>query len=308
MKTKINLTLIALFFMGLNADAQLLGKLKKRAQEKGLVTREVSYDTTENAKNRTASSGEKELVINSAKDFFTTDVVMKLYYETNAVIHTQYFDADVIAMRTEFPDPSKKPMYHDSKGYAYGYDETERTYEKMKLMSSGMTGFMTAGMITKYYKLPPEPYFDAFQKLEEKDITLNFLVLEMAFIYKPSDFEDDSYYTPSKIKCNNSNNCIRFSYNDPQYPGSYIQFDEKGRLSVLYINTINPEVKKEDHPTGKFVYTYQNVSVKLPDAIEQSMIPGPFGKMLNLERGLEPWKYNEKDKKKKDKKKDNNEN
>ena len=72
MKTKINLTLIALFFMGLNAEAQLMEKLKKRAQEKGLVTREVSYDTTENAKNRTASNGEEELVINSAKDFFTT--------------------------------------------------------------------------------------------------------------------------------------------------------------------------------------------------------------------------------------------
>ena len=117
MKTKINLTLIAVFFMGLNAEAQLLEKLKKRAQEKGMVTREVSYDTTENAKNRTASSGEEELVINSAKDFFTTDVVMKLYYETDAVIQTEYFDADNIAMRTEFPDPTTKPLFNDSRRF-----------------------------------------------------------------------------------------------------------------------------------------------------------------------------------------------
>ncbi len=301
MKTKINLTLIALFFMGLNAEAQLMEKLKKRAQEKGLVTREVSYDTTENAKNRTASNGEEELVINSAKDFFTTDVVMKLYYETGAVIQTEYFDADAIAMRTEFPDPAKKPLFNDSKGFFYAYNETEGTYEKSKLLSSSGMGFMTAGMIPQAYKLPPEPYLDAYQKLEEKDINLNFLVLEMAFIYKPGDFEDDSYYIPSKTKCNNSENCTKFSYNDPEYPGSYIQFDDQGRLSELYIRTTNPEVKKEDHPTGKFVYTYQDVSVKLPDAKEQSMIPGPFGKMLNLERGLEPWKYN-----KNDKKKDNN--
>ena len=161
---------------------------------------------------------------------------------------------------------------------------------------------MTASMIPKAYKLPPEPYLDAYEKLEEKDITLNFLLLEMAFIYKPGDFEDDSYYIPSKTRCNNSENCTKFKYNDPEYPGSYIQFDDQGRLSELYIHTTNPEVKKEDHPTGKFVYTYQKVSVKLPDAVEKSMLPGPL-KMLNLERGLEPWKYNEKDKKE-----DNNDN
>lgn len=298
MKTKITLTLIALFFMGLNAEAQLFEKLKEKAQEKGLITRKVSYDSTENAKNRTASNRDEELVINSAKDFFTTDVVMKLYYDTKAVIHTQYFDADNIAMRTEFPDPSKKPLFHDSEGFAYAYNEKAGSYEKSKLLSSGGIGFMTASMIPKFYKLPPNPYLEAFGKLQEKDIVLNFLILEMAFIYKPGDFEDDSYYTPSKIKCNNSVNCIRYSYNDPEYPGSYIQFDDKGRLSELYINTINPEIKKEDHPTGKFVYTYQDVSVKLPKAIKKSMIPGPFGKMFNLERGLEPWKHNKNDKKK----------
>ena len=36
MKTKINLTLIALFFMGLNAEAQLMEKLKKELKKKDL--------------------------------------------------------------------------------------------------------------------------------------------------------------------------------------------------------------------------------------------------------------------------------
>ena len=297
--TKYTVTIIvAMLLFGFNTQAQLLDKLKERAKEKGLETREVSYNKSENEVNRNSSSEVEELVINTAKDFFNQDVVMKLYYETNAVIHTQYFDADAIAMRTEFPDNSKKPVFHDSKGYAYAYNEKVRGYEKTKLLSSGMMGFMTAGMVPEFYKLPAEPYLDAFSTLEEKEIGLNFLILELAFIYKPSHFEDDSNYVAIQATCNNSDNCIKFKYNDPEYPGSYIQFDSQGRLSELYINTIRPDVKKEDHPTGKFVYTYKDCSVTLPVAEEQSMIPGPLGKMLNLERGLEPWKHNKKDKQK----------
>jgi len=297
MKNRI-LFMLVFLMISVQAQAQLLDKLKQRAKEKGLETREVSFDTTGNEKNRTTSFEEEELVINSGKDFFNKDIVMKLYYETSAVIHTQYFDADVIAMRTEFPEKGKKPMFHDREGFAYAYNEKIGSYEKMKLLSSGGMGFMTAGMIPQYYKLPAEPYLEAFGKLEEKDIALNFLILEMAFIYKPSHFEDDSNYTPIKTTCNNSDNCKKFKYNDPEYPGSYIMFDDEGRLTELYINTIRSDIKEEDHPTGKFVYSYTDCSVKLPDAVEQSMMPGPFGKMLNLERGLEPWKYNKKDKQK----------
>ena len=299
MKTKINIIAAVLLLVGLNAEAQLLEKLKKRAEEKGRTTRDVSFDSTENAKNRMAPGEKEEFVINTAKDFFTSDIVMRLYYKTDAVIHTQYFDHDNIAMRTELADPSKKPLYHDSIGYIYSYNEKTLGYEKSKLMSSGGMGFMTAGLIPQYYKLPPEPYLDAYGKLQEKEIALNFLILELAFIYKPGDFENDPYYKPSRTRWNNLDSCIKFSYDDPEYPGSYIVFDKKGRLIELYINTIRPDIKEEDHPTGKFIYAYQNVDVKLPKAKEQKMIPGPLGEMLNLERGLEPWKYNKNDKKKK---------
>jgi hypothetical protein len=297
MKLKLIILLSIFLVSGYSTKAQLLDKLKERAKEKGYQTRDVSFDSTDNAKNRTSSNEAEELVINSAKDFFTTDVIMKLYYETNAVISTQYFDADVIAMRTEFPDPTQKPLFQDRKGLMYAYNEKEKVYEKASIAPSSYMGFMMAGMIPKYYKLPAEPYLEAFGKLQEKDITLSFLALELAFVYKPSDFEDDSYYTPSKTKCNTSNNCTKFSYNDPEYPGSYILFDDQGRLSELYTHTTNPELGEEDHPTGKFVYTYKDVTVKLPDAVEKSMMPEPF-KMLKLERGLEPWKYNKKDKQK----------
>ncbi len=297
---KLKLTIVSFFMIlsGLNTQAQLLEKLKQRAQEKGLETRDVSFDTTDNAKNRATSFETEELAINSARDFFTSDVVMKLYHDSDAVVQIQYFDAETIAMRTKAPGNSEKPLYQDSKGYIYGYNDKIGSYEKRTLMSSGMMGFMMAGMVPKYYKLPPEPYLDAFGKLEEKEITISFLILELAFIYKPIHFEDYPYYIPSKIKCKQSDNCIKYTYNDPEYPGSYIQFDEQGKLSELYINTINPEVKKEDHPTGKFVYSYESVNVKLPDAIEQSMVPGPLGKLIPLEKGLEPWKNNKKDKQK----------
>lgn len=299
MKIKYLILILTLFYSGINLHAQLLEKLKERAKEKGLETKEVSYDSTDNAKYRNTSYEEEELVINSAKDFFTTDVVMELYHETNDIVHTQFFDAETIAMRTEFPGNTEKPLFQDRKGFIYGYNDEAASYEKRTLVSSGMMGFMMAGMIPQAYKLPADPYLEAFQALEEKEIAISFLVLELAFVYKPSHFQDDPYYIPSKTTCNNSNSCIKFSYNDSEYSGSYILFDNKGRLSELYINTTNPKVKEEDHPTGKFAYIYKNVNVVLPDAIEKSMIPGPLDKMLNLERGLEPWKHNKKDEKKK---------
>ncbi|WOD43807.1 hypothetical protein [Hwangdonia lutea] len=297
MKPKLIL-IVLLLFSGLQTQAQLLDELKKRAKEKGYETREVSLDTSDNAKYRTTSYEAEELVINSAKDFFTTDLIMKLYHDSDAVVHTQYFDAETIAMRTEVAGNSEKPLFQDRKGFIYGYNTEIGQYEKRTLASSGMLGFMMAGMIPQAYKLPQEPYLEAFQALEEKDLALSFMVLEMAFIYKPHHFKDNDYYTETKTKCNGSDNCTKFSYNDAEYPGSYILFDNQERLTELYINTINPQIKEEDHPTGKFVFSYENVNVKLPDAVEKSLMPGPLGKLIPLEKGLEPWKHNKKDKQK----------
>lgn len=295
MKTNLIIITVLLFGLGFNAHAQILDELKKRAQEKGLETREVSLDTTDNEKNRTKTFEEEELRVNSAKDFFNTDVKMAMYDENGQYIQTLFFDADVIAMRVE-SETQPKPLYQDSAGMMYAYNESEGNYEKASILPSSSMGFMMAGMIPKAYKLPPEPYLEAFSALQELDLSISYLVLELAFIYKPYHFTEDDYYIPEKVSCNGSNNCTRFNYNDLNYKGSYIEFDDKGRLSELYINAIKPEIGEESS-SGKFIYTYENCSVKLPDAIEQSMIPGPLGKMLNLERGLEPWKHNKKDKK-----------
>ncbi|MFC4721381.1 hypothetical protein ACFO5O_03535 [Geojedonia litorea] len=295
MKTKI-LLLSALFLLiGFEAEAQLLDKLKQRAKEKGLETREVSFDSTA-YNNDNNYNNIQEVELETLRDFFTTDVIMALYNKDGQQVQTSFFDADVIAMRTK-QEGNPNPIYHDTKGMLYGFNVEEGHYEKMSILPASSMGFMMAGMTTQAYKLPPEPYYEAFEFLSEKDIALNFIVLELAFIYKPEHFEDDDNYTLQNITFPDV--CKRFNYNDPEYQGSYIQFDEKGRLVEFNINSTNPQFTDDSkNSSGKFVYSYQECHVQLPEAIEQSMVPGPLGKMLNLERGLEPWKHNKKDKQK----------
>jgi hypothetical protein len=223
---------------------------------------------------------------------------MALYNKEGKLIQTSFFDADLIAMRTvQVINPN--PIYHDKKGMFYGYNDNEGRYEKMSILPASSMGFMMAGMTTSVYKLPPEPYYEAFTFLSEKDIALNFIVLELAFIYKPQHFMDDDLYSPENVTCNGIEKCVRFNYTDSQYEGSYIQFDAKGRLVEFNINSTSTQFSDDTkNSSGKFVYSYQECHVELPDAVEQSMIPGPLGKMLNLERGLEPAKHNKKDKQK----------
>ncbi len=288
--------LILLFiFSSVVANGQLLEKLKERAKEKGIETSdEVTYDISAYDPDMDVSDGDdyEELELKSASDFYNKDVVMALYDYDGQLTHTSYFDAEVIAMRTELANGTK-PAYHDDKGRFYGYNKDENQYESMVILPSSSMGFMVAGMTSQMYKLPHQPYFDALKALDKVGSGLNFLVLEMAFVYKPEHFGDE-YYSPVKVSCNGSGDCTRFVYNDPEYPGSYIQFDERGRLDEFYINSTNDAFK--DNPSGKFVFTYKECTVELPDAVEQSMVPGPLNKILNLERGLEPWKHNKKDK------------
>lgn len=284
-----------LLFSGLVANAQLMEKLKQRAKEKGIETSdEVKYDINAYDPDMDISSGEdyEELELETASDFYNEDVIMALYDYNGQLKQTSYFDADVIVMRTE-PADGTKPVYHDDKGRVYAYNNNENQYEDIVLLPSSSMGFMVAGLTTQLYKLPHEPYFDAMQALEKLGSGLNFLVLEMAFIYKPEHFTSD-YYISEKVACNGSSECVRFNYNDLEYSGSYIQFDDQGRLIEFYINSTSGAF--EDNPSGKFVFTYKDCTVELPDSVERSMIPGPLNKLLNLERGLEPWKHNKKDK------------
>lgn len=296
MNNRSTILILLFLFTGTVASAQLMEKLKQRAKEKGIETSdEVSYDITAYDPNMETGDDERfeELDLKSVQDFYNEDVVMALFDSEGRLVQTAYFDAETIAMRTEVNDGSPKPLFHDDKGKVYAYNDIDGQYENMEILPSSSMGFMVAGLTTQMYKLPPEPYFEAMSALEEAGSGLNFLVLEMAFIYKPSHFGGDDY-AMEKVSCNGSSDCVRFNYKDPEYPGSYIQFDAQGRLNEFYINSTNEAFK--DNPAGKFVFKYESCSVKLPDSVERSMIPGPLNKFLKLERGLEPWKHNKKDK------------
>jgi len=296
MKAKLFITIFIFFFAGFNSgQAQLLEKLKQRAKEKGLETREVSYDSTSYDASKDHSD-EEDFAIESASDFFTNDVVMDMYNKDGYLVQTSYFDAETIAMRTE-NGVNPKPIYHDRKGFFYGYNGDTARYEKVSILPASSMGFMTAGLTTQVYKLPQEPYFQAFEELSKMDIALNFMVLEMAFVYNPEHFEDDDNYRLQSVPCF-PNVCKRFYYTDPEYKDSYIQFDNDGRLVEFYINSTNQQLTDNKNPSGKFVYRYDECNVQLPDAVEQSMMPGPLGKIIDLQKGLEPWKYNKKDKQK----------
>lgn len=273
-------------------SAQLLDKLKQRAKERGMETRKVSYDST--AYDPNAVVYEEELVIKSANDFYNKDVVM-LLYNNGTLMQTSYFDAETMSMRTEQVG-NPHSFYHDDSGRFYAFNSEKGHYETMKLAPSSTMGFMTAGMTTQFYKIPHEPYFNALKALDAIGSGLNFLVLEMAFIYEANHFRNNDYYIERMVACNGSNKCVRFSYNDPEYNGSYIQFDDQDRINELYI--ISSSSQAQNNPTGKFVFTYKDCSVQIPNAVEQSAIPGPLGKILPIEKGLEPWKYNKTDKQK----------
>ena len=287
-------------------EAQLLEKLKERAKEKGLETREVSYDSSANEANRNSSSEVEELVLNTAHDFFNKDVILKMIDENGTLVQTLLFDKEVIAMRVEQGN-EPNPMFMDLKGYMYAFNVSEGYYEKASILPPSLMGFMMAGMIPQFCNLPPEPYLEAFRALTDIDSGLNFMMLELAFIYKPIHFTDNENYTPENVKCNGASDCIRFNYNDPEYKESFIQFDNQERLSILNIKTTKTfgngqkdsnASKTQEPSSGQYVFTYQDCSVKLPEAVELSMIPGPLGKLIPLEKGLEPWKHNKKDKQK----------
>ena len=296
MKIKFVFMSFCCLILALNANAQLLDKLKERAKQKGLETRKVSYDSSQ-VNIDTIYVEEKE--IKSTEDFFTMDVVMKLYDENGGWVQTANFDKEVIAMRTE-TKVSSKPVYHDKQGKFYAFNEEENQYESISLLPPSSMGFMMAGMIPQFYQLPQTPYLEAFEALSKLDVAISFYALELCFIYKPQHFEEDpDLYIKSSIPCG-SGECTKFSYIDSDYKGSYILFDSRGKLREFYIKTSRQQTYGDDkNQTGKFVYSYKPVTVQLPDAVEQSLVPGPLGKIIPLEKGLEPWKHNKKDKKNK---------
>ena len=311
MKTK--LIILVIFFIAFSniTEAQLLKKLKNTAEkavEKTLInkTDEKVSEAAENKIDDITSGGKatqnpagsenivyanpsKEIKTEAKRAFYTHDVVVKTFDKEKQAYTTSYFDANEIAMKSNWNDQNTgnpKTSYIDSEGYFISYNESKNRYEKSNMLSSGVMGMMTPNMMISGYKLPPGPFWEASGKLNEQGLNLNtFMFIEFAFVYKPEHFRDDMYindYTESSETYRGNSGCTKFSINEPEYSGSYILFDNMDRLAE-----INVKMKNDANfgsGEGKLEFFYEPCEVKLPAATEVKQ-PGQDLLMKGLSPG-----------------------
>ena len=272
------------------SSAQILKKLKKQVEK---TTEKVLLKKTEQQTEKTVEGSIDEITGNDKKtsdeevkdptgyskgknearllnteakrSFYTSDVIVKTS-DSKGKGSEYYFDSDEIAARGMAPN-SDKPIFIDSEGFQYGYNESERRWEKTGLMRSDAMSFMMPMMSTGILKLPSQPTLDASKKLKEQGLNMNtFQIVEWAFIYKPEHFRLEDY-EETTAPCPDGGTCPKFLYTDPEYKGSWVLFDSQGRLSEIYANVNNDQAQGD----GSYKFFYQPVSVSLPDAVEVKM-------------------------------------
>jgi hypothetical protein len=312
MKTKLFLVSLTLLISGVNVEAQILKKLKKKVEQ---TTEKVILKKTEekteqvvdesidevinpendnnlgnssNTNTSTKDYNQAKLINTDAKrSFYTSDVVIKTS-DSNGKGSEYYFDSDEIAARGMAPD-NDKPIFIDSEGYQYGYNDSSNRWEKTGLMRSDAMAFMMPMASIGILKLPVEPTLEASEKFKEQGLNLNtFQIVEWAFIYKPEHFQNDDY-EQTTTPCPNGGNCLKFLYKDPAYKGSWVMFDNKNRLSEIYAK-VNSQQAQGD---GSYKFEYIPVNVSIPEAVEVKM---PFQDLYM--RGLDATPNDSKSEKK----------
>ncbi|MBD0823148.1 hypothetical protein [Aestuariibaculum marinum] len=293
MKSKYIVLTGLVFCVGFSAEAQLLKKLKEKAQqavERTVLkkTDEVVTETTEstidgitggnksnNDNNSTTTFSSNEALTINAEDkkkFFKEDVIIKMH-ENGNLNQTQYFDADAVAVRTNVPN-QPKPMFIDSEGFIYGYKDGE--YTKSSIVALQSQGMMVPTMMLEAYKLPPEPFMAQLQKQHDLGMTANPFngIVEFAFIYKPDDFRYKDFKETKQTLRGNTYTKFEF-LNDPGYEDSYVLFDDQDRLIEIYTNKADTGQSADMFemsvlPPGEslLLYDYQPVDVQLPEARE----------------------------------------
>ncbi|MUP45691.1 hypothetical protein E0K83_08030 [Gramella sp. BOM4] len=236
-------------------------------------------ETSETATN--ANSNAAKLVNTEAKRaFYTSDVIVKTS-DNDGEGSSYYFDSDEIAARGEAPD-SKNPIYIDSEGFNYGYNESEGRWEKTGIMRTDGMAFMMPAMSLGMLKLPAEPTLETSKKLKEQGLNMNtFQIVEWAFIYKPEHFRNGDYEETTAPCPGGGGSCPKFRYTDPEYKGSWVLFDEQGRLSEIYANVNTQQAQG----IGSYKFIYQPVSVSVPNAVEVKM---PFQDLFLSGMDAEP--------------------
>ena len=286
MKAKFILVVLSFLFASHTADSQILKKLKKQVEkttEKVLLKKteeqtektvegsideitgnnKPGEDQEESASSYSKGKNEARLINTDAKQaFYTSDVIVKTS-DSKGKGSEYYFDSDEIAARGVAPN-SDKPIFIDSEGYNYGYNESAGRWEKTGIMRSDAMSFMMPMMSTGILKLPVEPTLGTSKKLKEQGLNMNtFQIVEWAFIYKPEHFRLEDY-EETTAPCPDGGTCPKFFYTDPEYKGSWVLFDSQGRLSEIYSN-VNTQQAQGD---GRYKFSYQPVSVSLPYAVE----------------------------------------
>jgi len=213
-----------------------------------------------------SNTNEAKLINTEAKrSFYKSDVVVKTS-DSKGKGSDYYFDSDELAARGIAPN-SKNPLYIDSEGYQYGYNDSAGRWEKSSLMKSDVMAFMFPMISMSLLKLPPEPMLEATEKFKAQGMNLNtFQIVEWAFIYKPEHFRSDDY-EETTVPCSAGGNCTKFIYKDPEYNGSRVRFDKQERLSEIYAN-VNTEQTQGD---GTYKFEYIPVTVQIPFAVEVKM-------------------------------------
>lgn len=162
MKTKYLILSFSFLLIGFNSEAQLLKKLKEKAEQAAertvlKKTEEVVSQKTEeaidgvttgNSKGNKSNSKSGEITgstnialeKNTAakKSFYKEDVVIKLH-ENGNLNQTQFFDAEQVAARIESAK-LPKPGYNDSEGFLYTYGSDG--YKKSSLIAVQGQGMM----------------------------------------------------------------------------------------------------------------------------------------------------------------------
>lgn len=314
MKTKLIFITCAFLLCGINAEAQLLKKLKKRAEQAAErtilnktdeVVSKKTEKTIDDATSKKEKSDKKEdedtseleasntaLTKNTEakKAFFKEDIIIKMH-ENGNLNQTQFFDANEVAVRMEDPK-QPKPGFIDSEGYMYVYSEGE--YQKTGIVAIQSQGLMAPTMMIEAYKLPPEPFMAQFEKQQDLGVTANPFngIVEFAFIYKPNDFRyDDFNETTQTLR---GKTYTKFEYlNEPGYEGSYVLFDDQDRLVEIYTKTseeaelIDGFGSQGQAGESLMVYDYKPVEVKLPQAREVKTVGEGLmgGVMENIVKG-----------------------
>ncbi len=284
MKLRLFILSICFILSGTSADAQILKKLKKKVEE---TTEKVLLKKTEEETEKTVEGAiDKAIDPDSKKDdqakpgnnanantaktinteakraFYTSDVIVKTS-DSNGKGSEYYFDSEEIAARGVAPD-SEHPIFIDSEGFQYGYNASEGKWQKTGMMRADGMAFMMPMMAAGILKLPIEPTMAASEKLKNQGLNMNtFQIVEWAFIYKPEHFRSEDYEEMS-VPCSDGGTCPRFLYTDPEYKGSWVQFDKEGRLSEVYAKVDNIQAQGD----GSYKFFYEPVSVSIPDAEE----------------------------------------